>query len=79
MWFAIIAAVLVTGWVAPKATEAAAWVIALGFLLPFFTVAGGTLLWVGLTAGGHDPSYASCLAWGGLPLGLGVTWFVLAD
>jgi hypothetical protein len=59
--------------------NALAWIVTLGFILPFFTIGGGTLAWALAVLTGHSPSWLSCIVLAGLPLGLFMTWFVLAD
>lgn len=79
-----LALVLVVNHVSPRLGEAAAWMIVVGFLLPFFTFGGGLVSWFfyNLFSSGStwsSSTYATCCACFGLPLGLIVARFVLKD
>lgn len=70
--------------VSPKLTSVLAWLITVGFLVPFMTLAGGTVGWLVinfLTAFSCWSLAAwlwSCVAFG-LPLAGVLAWFVLTD
>lgn len=63
----------------PRAANVAAWIITMGFILPFFTFGGGTLIWGIGALVGHAPSWWGAVAFGGLPLGMVASWSILGD
>lgn len=81
---AFLLAVVLLSFVSPKLAASLAWLIVICFLLPLFTFGGGTLLWVvcALVSSGSlwtATAWWGFCAFGGLPLGLLVSWFVLKD
>ena len=79
MPFLVVGLAMALSFFFPRAANAAAWLITLGFILPFFAFGGGTLIWGIAAILGHAPSWWSCVALGGLPLGLLVSRSVLSD
>lgn len=80
----LLVAIFVVHTVSPKLGSALAWLITIGFLVPFMTLAGGTLGWVMI----NFLTFFSCwslAAWlwccvaFGLPLAAVIGWFVLTD
>lgn len=68
----------------PQMASVLAWLLTIGFIIPFFTFAGGTLAWALInifTAGAFfsGSAWLGCCAFIGLPVGLFMAWFVLAD
>lgn len=68
----------------PQLANVLAWLLTIGFIVPFFTFAGGSLAWAFLnifTAGSFFTAGAwfSCCAFAGLPMGLFMAWYILAD
>ena len=68
----------------PQLANVLAWLLTLGFIVPFFTFAGGSLAWVFLnifTVGAffNADAWFFCCAFGGLPAGLFMAWYILAD
>jgi len=82
--FILLGLSLLTSFLFPGLATVLAWLITLGFIVPFFTFAGGTLAWAFLnvfTAGAYftGTAWFSCCTFIGFPLGLMMAWFVLAD
>jgi hypothetical protein len=64
---------------APRAADVGAWIITLGFILPFFTFGGASFAWGVALLTGHELPFTVCLSFFGLPLGLGLTAYILKD
>lgn len=80
-FIAFLAAVVAFGMLFPKASNALAYVITFGFLVPFLTVAVGTLTWTfagiaGLTM--NLESWIGSCVFAGLPFGGFVAWFIMS-
>ena len=68
----------------PRVADVLAWLLTLGFIIPFFTFAGGTLVWAFLnifTAGAffNVSAWQGCCGFIGLPMGLMLAYSILAD
>jgi hypothetical protein len=68
----------------PQLANVLAWILTIGFIVPFFTFAGGSFVWATLnifTLGSffNGASWFSCCAFVGFPMGLMMAWYILAD
>ena len=68
----------------PQMASVLAWLLTIGFIIPFFTFAGGTLAWALInifTAGAffNGSAWRGCCGFIGLPMGLMLAYSILAD
>ena len=82
--FILLGLSLLTSFLFPGLATVLAWLITLGFIVPFFTFAGGTLAWAllniftGAAFWGWQGWWGFC-AFVGFPTGLLTAWWIHTD